>query len=202
MENENKETFGDFGMAKAMKFLNIPYYHFWNIDIKPISPSIFLELGLKNAQKHITVSTNEVEQKLYAELVFLEVLKDRDLRMWQERYLGTERPFRGRVDFVFTPNQVTIETPYLVVSEAKKEDFEQGWGQCLMAMKTCLMLNEKEEKIFDMLGIVSTGEFWQFGKLTVDNQFYKTIGYTLAQPDILLGILDYMFSLSEQNMTK
>ncbi|OQY47092.1 MAG: hypothetical protein B6242_05845 [Anaerolineaceae bacterium 4572_78] len=201
MEKEEKGTFGDFDMAKAMKFLGIPYYHKWRFDITPISPSSFLTTGLRKADKHITVGINEGEQKLYAELVFLETTENHNLRMWQERYIGTEKPFRGRVDFAFTQNQVMLETPYLVVSEAKKEDFEQGWGQCLMAMKTCLMLNEKEGYVFDMFGIVSTGRFWEFGKLTVDNQLYKSEGYTLAQPDVILGILDYMFTLIEQNMT-
>ncbi|OQY47867.1 MAG: hypothetical protein B6242_03890 [Anaerolineaceae bacterium 4572_78] len=201
MEQDEKGTFGDFDEAKAMKFLNIPNYIDWEFDFTPSPPNSFLEKGLYLARKQIRTSSNEEEQKVYATLVFLTALENRSLRMWQERYIGTEKPFRGRVDFIFTQSHIMLETPYVVVSEAKKEDFEQGWGQCLMAMKTCLMLNKKGKHVFDMFGIVSTGRFWEFGKLTVDNKFYKSEGYTMAQPDILLGILDYMFTLSEQNMT-
>jgi hypothetical protein len=43
--------------------------------------------------------------------------------------------------------------------------------------------------------------FWEFGKLTVDNQFYKTVGYSLAQPDLILGILNYLFALCEKNIS-
>ncbi len=201
MEQDDKKTFGNFDLGKALKFLKLPPPLKWKFKWQPIKPSDFLVHGLEETERQVTVGSNEWDYRLFMGLVFLETLKNHSIRMWQEKRLDAgESPFRGKVDFAFTAYQVDFESPYLIMSEAKKEAFEQGWGQCLIAMKTCQILNEKEGHVFDMLGIVSTGRIWEFGKLTVDNQFYKSEGYTLAQPDILLGILDYMFTLSEQNM--
>jgi hypothetical protein len=82
----------------------------------------------------------------------------------------------------------------VVLSEAKKDDFEQGWGQCLMAAKASQMINEKNGYKFDVYGIVSNGKVWEFGKYVVDNKFYKTDAYSIAQLDILLGILNEIFT--------
>ena len=35
MKQDQKETFGDFNMASAMEFLDIPYYQDWIFDSKP-----------------------------------------------------------------------------------------------------------------------------------------------------------------------
>ncbi len=195
-----QETFSD--ITRAMSLLNIATDILWEINISPIEPSAFLQLGLQRARKQITFGANEWEHRLFMELFFLEALENHSLRMWQEKSLDAgQSPFRGKVDFIFTPYQIKFQRPYLVLSEAKKENFEQGWGQCLLAMKTCQLLNAQASHAHDepdLYGIVSTGRIWEFGKLTTTNQFYKTDGYTLAQPDLLLGALDHVFTLSEQ----
>nr|VFJ53443.1 MAG: hypothetical protein BECKFW1821B_GA0114236_10152 [Candidatus Kentron sp. FW] len=128
------------------------------------------------------------------ELVFLEALENHDLRMWQERSIDTgSAPFRSKVDFAFTPYRTSFKLPYVVLSEAKKEDFDKGWGQCLMALRTTQLLNEKEGYRFELYGIVSSGRIWEFGKYTIDNRFYKTGTYSLEQLDTLLGILNRIF---------
>jgi hypothetical protein len=45
-----------------------------------------------------------------------------------------------------------------------------------------------------MVGIVSSGRIWEFGKLTMDNQFYRSEPYTLGQPELILGILHRVFT--------
>jgi hypothetical protein len=199
--NMGKETFSDYDITKAMAFLNLSHPLKWDIPLNAVTPSDFLTVGLREAERQVIIGSNEWEQRLFMELIFLEALRGRNLKMWQEKQIdGGESPFRGKVDFAFTPYHIAFKSPYLILSEAKKEDFEQGWGQCLMAMKACQMMNEKEEHKFDVYGIVSTGMFWEFGKYTTDHQFYKTGGYTLTQPDIILGILDYLFTECERRI--
>ncbi len=62
-------------------------------------------------------------------------------------------------------------------------------------MKLCQMLNARDGRSTDVYGIVSTGQFWEFGKLTVDNHLYTSEGYALTQADVILGIVDYLFTL-------
>ncbi|MEZ4660720.1 MAG: hypothetical protein R2911_24465 [Caldilineaceae bacterium] len=67
-------------------------------------------------------------------------------------------------------------------------------------MKTCQLLNQRENLHFDIFGIVSTGTIWEFGKLTMSDQFFKTESYTLSQPEPVLGILEHIFAECERNL--
>lgn len=197
----DEKTFSNYKISDALELLNFPPPFVWHIEAEPIPPSSFLTYGLQQARIQITTDSNEWEQRFLMELFFMEALRNHRLRMWQERSLDAGKsPFRGKVDFIFTPYQVKLKTPFMVLSEAKKEDFEQGWGQCLLAMKTCQLLNDAEGVQFDMYGIVSTGKFWEFGKLTLDNQFFISDSYTIAQPHLLLGVVDHIFSICEKNI--
>jgi len=195
MTDEKKETFGNFDLAKALEFLNLFPYQKWNIQVKSIQPSESLVISLKRAERQITTGSNEWEQRLFMELIFLEALENHNIRMWQEKHLDAGvSPYKGKVDFAFTPYQASFKLPYVVLSEPKKDDFEQGWGQCLMAIKASQIINRKEGYNFNIYGIVSSGKIWEFGKYTQDNKFLKTEAYTISQPEVLLGILREIFT--------
>lgn len=199
MAEEEKETFGNYDLAKALEFLNLFPYLKWEIEFKPVQPSESLKINLKRAERQVITGSNEWEQRLFMELIFLEALGDRNIRMWQEKRIDAgESPFRGKADFVFTPYQASFRIPYIIMSEAKKDDFEQGWGQCLIAAKAAWMINGKDGYDFDIYGIVSTGRIWEFGKYTTDNKFYKTDPYSTAYPEFILGILDEIFTECEK----
>nr|VFJ89208.1 MAG: hypothetical protein BECKLFY1418B_GA0070995_101410 [Candidatus Kentron sp. LFY]VFK18136.1 MAG: hypothetical protein BECKLFY1418C_GA0070996_10394 [Candidatus Kentron sp. LFY] len=194
MTTDRKETFSDFDFAEALEFLDLFPYKKWLFEIDPIPASDSLKINLKRVERQVTTGANEWEQRLPMELVFLEVLESYDIRMWQERSINAgHAPFHGKVDFAFTPYRASLGLPYVVLSEAKKDDFEKGWGQCLMAMKTTCLLNEREGYRRELYGIVSSGKVWEFGKYTTDNEFYKTGAYSLEQLDVLLGILHLIF---------
>lgn len=53
-----------------------------------------------------------------------------------------------------------MATPVLCVIEAKKENFDEGWTQALAEMVASSILGATT-----CYGIVTTGAFWQFGKL-------------------------------------
>jgi len=193
--SKKDETFGDFDLARALEYLQLFPYEKWEIDATPVPVSEVLKVNLRRAERQINTGSNEWEQRLFMELVFLEVLEDHDLRMWQEKQVDAGgSPFKGKADFVFTPYQARFKLPYVVMCEAKKDNFDQGWGQCVMASKAAHMLNEKNGQIFDMYAIVSSGKAWEFGKYTTDHKFYKTGLYSLEQTDVLLGVLHKIFT--------
>lgn len=198
-----RETFGNFDLTRALEFLNLFPYFKWEISFDPITPSEALHINLRRAEKQIIAGSNEWEQRLFMELLFLEALENHNIRMWQEKQIDAgQAPFRGKVDFAFTPYQVSFKTPFILLAEAKKDDFEQGWGQCLIALRAAQMLNEKSGSPVDMVGIVSSGRIWEFGKLTMDNHFYRSEPYTLGQPELLLGILNDIFTQCEQRLIR
>lgn len=198
----NQETFSDYDIVRAMDYLNLTKYVEWEFEWAPVQPTEFLVVGFDDLRRQITPGSNEWEQRPYIELIFMESLRNRNLKMWQERTIDVgESPLRGKFDFAITAYQIAFRTPFVVMIEAKKENFDLGWGQCLMAMKTAQQLNEQEGHSFDVYGIVSSGRIWEFGKLSLDNQFHKTSNYTLTQPELVLGILNYIFSECERNLT-
>ncbi len=196
-----QETFGNFDLTRALEFLQLFPYQKWEFAYQPIPPSESLLTNLRRAERQITTGSNEWEQRLFMELMFLEALEHHDIRMWQEKPLDAgESPFRGKVDFAFTPYQARFTMPYIVVAEAKKDDFEQGWGQCLLALKTAHLLNAQQGEHVDLFGIVSSGKIWEFGKYTTRNQFFRSDAYSLGQPASILGILSVIFSECDRHI--
>ncbi len=192
------ETFGNFDLTKALEFLALFPYQKWDIPFQEIAPSEGLILNLQRAERQVTTGSNEWEQRLLMELIFLEALDHHNLRMWQEKQVDAgAAPFRGKVDFAFTPYQARFKSPFVIVAKAKKDDFEQGWGQCLMAMKAAAMLNEQAGHQHPLFGIVSTGKIWEFRQYTPDNTFARSEPVSIGQPESLLGILDMIFSACE-----
>lgn len=59
--------------------------------------------------------------------------------------------------------QTIPEVPYLLVAEAKLDDFERAWGQCLAAMLAAQKLNQAPD--LPIYGIATNGTAWQFGRL-------------------------------------
>ncbi len=79
----------------------------------------------------------------------------------------------------------------LIVTEARKNDFEQGWGQCLAELVAAEHINAAPE--WPVYGIVTDGRLWEFGKLT-EYVFTKNIaGFTIDELAQLFGALDFVF---------
>jgi hypothetical protein len=67
--------------------------------------------------------------------------------------------------------QTIPDIPYLLIAEAKLDDFERAWGQCSAAMLAAQKLNQAPD--VPVYGIATNGGSWQFGvllgrELTVD----------------------------------
>ena len=89
-----------------------------------------------------------------------------------------------------------LEFPLLAVVEAKKSDFEQGWGQCLAELVAMQKLNN--DSISTVYGIVTDGKYWEFGQLT-ENLFTKNReSFSIDALPELLGALDFLLSAARQ----
>jgi hypothetical protein len=125
------------------------------------------------------------------------------LKLWYHQTLAYDDKLCGEPDYFISVwrDEVIdkwINTPLLAVAEAKKQDFDGGWGQCLAAMLACQKINQDEK--LTVYGIVSTGMFWEFGKL-LQNVFTKhSVSYSIAEPQKILGNLDYVFAECEKQV--
>jgi hypothetical protein len=84
-----------------------------------------------------------------------------------------------------------VEVPYLLVAEAKLDDFEKAWGQCLAAMLAAQKLNGTTN--IPIYGIASNGRGWEFGAL-MHNEFTRQLrGCTLSDTTALAAHLHAVF---------
>jgi hypothetical protein len=70
-----------------------------------------------------------------------------------------------------------LEKPLLIVVEAKRNDFEQGWGQCLAELVAAQKINDDAAR--PVYGLVTDGNLWQFGKLAQDVFIRNTENFTV-----------------------
>lgn len=91
--------------------------------------------------------------------------------------------------------KVVLDKPYLLLVEAKQDNFDAAWGQCLAEAIAAQRLNDSLDTI--VFGIASNGLFWQFGKLEA-NVFTKRITpYTIYELDKLLAAVNYIYRQCE-----
>nr|VFJ75458.1 MAG: hypothetical protein BECKFW1821C_GA0114237_107612 [Candidatus Kentron sp. FW] len=173
------------------------------VEVSEIAlPDLFLD-NLNFALARKTTRDNEfflAENFIYP---FLQLIWKRheSLRIWSHHTLRYDDDLSGEPDYFvsYWPGGVVqslISMPMLAVVEAKKQDFDKGWGQCLAEMVACQKINNNEN--LTIYGIVSTGLLWEFGKLQRSKFTQNTISYSLSNPMILAGILDKLFEHCER----
>jgi hypothetical protein len=86
---------------------------------------------------------------------------------------------------------MVLESPLVIIAEARKNDFEQGWGQCLAELVAAQRINRDPN--FPVYGIVTDGNLWQFGKLVEDVLTKNLKNYTIDNWDQLFGALNFIF---------
>jgi hypothetical protein len=103
-------------------------------------------------------------------------------------------------DYLVTAKNPTgyksIYQPLLLTVEAKNEKFEEGWTQALLQSIICQKMNGTET--IPIWSIVTTGDFWQFGKLEQRNFSRHPLPASIQDMAKLLGILEVLFSACEQ----
>ena len=121
------------------------------------------------------------------------------LLLWSHVSLTAGEEFDGYPDYLFTKRTalgMVREKPYLLVIEAKKDDFEGGWGQCLAALLAAQKINGDEQLILH--GAVSNGHGWQFGKLQRQQFVLDPRLFTISDLTDLFAALGDVFARAKQ----
>jgi hypothetical protein len=141
------------------------------------------------------------------ELVIFPILREIYKRYYQTTALWVQKTFtfdeklNGTPDYMLAKKselgKTILASPLLLLAEAKRNDFEQGWGQCLAELVAADYLNHHTRPVY---GIVTDGKLWEFGRL--HNQvFTKNIAsYTVTDLEELFCALNYLFDLATANL--
>lgn len=172
-------AFTDFkSIAQVQETFGIKYtqedYIQYDASIEP-SPAFLEEFAF--SQQYIDVFASETSR---CENVIYPILRDVYKKyvdcfsLWSHKSIAYDAQLSGTPDYLISTKsalgKTVLGSPVIVVVEAKRNDFIEGWGQCLAELVAVQRINGDDVK--PIYGIVTDGEMWQFGKL-VGNLFTR-----------------------------
>lgn len=193
-------AFSDFKtISEVMEKFRIVYVEkdFFKVEI-PLNPSEqFLE-DFEFCRQHIDIFGSEEAR---CEVLIFPILKEIYKRyadnyaLWIQKPIAYDEILSGTPDYLISTKselgRPVVGTPLIMLVEAKKNDFEQGWGQCLAELVAAQKINDAPD--FPIYGVVSDGISWQFGCL-VSNVFTQNrTSFSVDNLPILFGAIDSVF---------
>ena len=120
--------------------------------------------------------------------------------LWVKKTITYDETLSGTPDyFIATKSELgmtVVGIPLIILVEAKKNDFEQGWGQCLAELVAAQKINDAPD--VPVYGIVSDGERWQFGKLIDDGFTQNRTTFSIDNLPALFGAINAVFKAAGQ----
>ncbi len=134
-------------------------------------------------------------------LILKEVWKTyrQDFILWSHQSLSCDEQLSKFPEYILAKRsplgKVVFDRPYFILVEAKLDNFETGWAQCLAEMIAAQRLNGKNRVI--VFGIVSNGATWQFCKLEFDKFTRNITPCTIYELDKLFAVVNFVFKQCE-----
>lgn len=126
----------------------------------------------------------------------------RCLTIWSHAALYHGDTMLGTPDYLIakrSPLSIQVmDMPLAMIMQAKRNDFDMGWGQCLAAMHAAQSLNGDPQRV--IYGGVSDGFIWRFGKLRGSTFTYDREIYSLSRLDELFGALNHLLQLCKEQV--
>ncbi len=176
---------------------------FPNIEMKFAVPEILVE----ELDFNMTQMPYKVSEASICEMVIFPILKSvwknftSKLLLWSHKSIGKEAENSGIPDYIIakrSPLGRVMDLPLLVMIEAKKDNFDEGWGQCVVQMLTAQSLNHDDKPIY---GIVSNGNNWEFGQLVGDVFTSNTTNTSVEELTKLYNILAHLLTICEKRVS-
>jgi hypothetical protein len=119
--------------------------------------------------------------------------------LWSHKSLTYDEKLSGFPEYILAKKSplgnVVFDKPYFLLVEAKLDNFESGWAQCIVEMIAAQKLNDQPEQ--EVFGIASNGGVWQFAKLK-GNAFTKNKqSYLIDDLNRLFSAINYVFQQCE-----
>ena len=197
-------AFSDFKtIADVQKRYKIKYTQANFIVSEELSPPESFLRDLEFSKENIDIFTSEASR---SEIIISPLLREiyknhyRGYSFWIQKSIAYDETLSGTPDYIFSRKSelgiTVLEKPIIIVVEAKKNDFDQGWGQCLAELVASQKINDNPQRT--IYGIVTDGNLWQFGKLIVDIFTKNPENFTIDKLTRLYGALEYLARLVEQ----
>ena len=198
-------AFSDFKtISEVQEKFSIKYASndFFGVEAKDPSEQFLKELEF--SQQHIDFFTSDGAR---CEVVIFPILREiykdyaENYGLWVKKSIAYDETLNGTPDYLIATKSelgiTVVGMPLIMMVEAKKNDFELGWGQCLAELVAAQKIND--DTTFPVHGIVTDGILWQFGRL-VGNVFTRNrSNFSLDNLPSLFGAVDSVFKAIQEN---
>jgi len=182
----------DFGLTTAEGGRFLP-------PIDPITPSNRLRDALEDIPWAIAVGSEKAKSETIIYPILQEVrrLLNNQVSLFSGKdfSVDSDRGLNGYIDFLISRSteQLEIEAPVAILTEAKRDNINEGLGQCIAEMVAAQLFNQANQiNIPTIYGSVSNGTQWRFLKLEEKTVTIDLMDYALPPVDQILGFLVWM----------
>ena len=124
-----------------------------------------------------------------------------DYALWIKKPIAYDDVLSGTPDYFISTRselgKLVVGTPLIMLVEAKKNDFEIGWGQCLAELVAAQKINEDMEH--PVYGIVSDGTLWQIGHLVGETFTQNRTSFSVDNLPVLFAAVDSVFRAAKNS---
>ena len=190
------------GIAEVQQEFGIRYLEDNFMIFQELPPSQNFIGDFEFSKQNIDVFSSEAAR---SEVVISPLLREvykqhyQNYAFWIQKSIRYDDELSGTPDYLFSRRsplgKTVLEPPLVVVVEAKKNDFEQGWGQCLAELVAAQKINGDRHRT--IYGIVTDGNLWQFGKLYDDVFTQHPENFTIDRIGRVYGALEAIMQLVE-----
>jgi len=200
-------SFSNFkNLGSTVKELQVIYTeaNFVNQVIFPVSE--YFQQDLEYVMREGVVNNSEFaicENLIYPILKEVWKAYSSKFTLWSHQMLTCDDVLSGYPEYVLAKRsplgKVVFDKPYLLIVEAKQDNFDWGWGQCLAEMVAAQRLNGElaEGSAIAIFGIVSNGINWEFGKLEGNRFTHHPAPQSIFELKSLFAMVNYLFQQSE-----
>lgn len=124
--------------------------------------------------------------------------------LWIKKAIAYDEILSGIPDYFISTRselgKLVVGTPLIMLVEAKKNDFEQGWGQCLAELVAAQKINANAD--MPVYGIVSDGTLWQIGHLVNETFIQNRTSFSVDNLPVLFSAINSVFKASNEAYQK
>ncbi len=186
----------------GVKFKGVPLF----ANAKAVAPTAWLLETLRKG-KELGFGSEKSRSERLVTPVLLELsdINEHSFSVYSGLNLDVdaESGLRGECDFIFSHSRIQdfITAPIFCITEAKKQDLEQGIVQCAAQLIAAYRYNQQEGAAVQTLyGCATTGVEWRF-LVYQDNEIrIDEDRYLISELPQLLGVLQHIITASKPNV--
>jgi hypothetical protein len=195
-------AYSDFDLKKVKSEFNLKIVETEDLFafVNNVGISDFLaEILKQNVPLALAIGTEKASSELIIINIFLEIKKQLNISFFSgiDFTVDKDKGLNGCCDFIISKSseQLFLDTPIVVITEAKNEKIMGGLGQCVAEMIAAQIYNDKDGKTLPCIyGAVTTGHAWKFLKLEQTTVSIDIEDYYIKNPNKIIGILTFMMT--------